>query len=834
MEMQGEPSFGQWLKQRRKALDLTQQELAQRVGCAAITIQKIEANERRPSKQIAALLAEHLGIAADERPAFVRLARMEAGARGPAMLSQAAHRVAWGLSPRHLTNLPAQPTPLIGRAQDVAAVRKRLLDDDVRLLTLVGPPGVGKTRLAMQVAAGLLDDFDDGVYWVALAPVGDPHLVAAAIAQTLGVNETARGHVTLSEVEGSLDRVKRDSSLSLGMTGYPFAERLKEYLRDKHMLLVLDNFEHMATAASLVSELLAGCPWLSILVTSRAPLRVRRERQFPVLPLALPSGTEAGFDPAGLMRYSAVALFVERAQAVRPDFTLTADNAAASAAICARLDGLPLAIELVAARAKVLPPQALLERLGGRLMLHTDGLRDVSVRHRTLHSAIDWSHALLTPEEQVLLARLGVFVGGWTLEAAERLMSDVTPNSSLVTLDTLTSLVNNNLVVQQEHGGEPRFTLLETVRAYALERLAERGEEETVRQRHAEYYLTLAEEADPHLRTAAQQVWLDRLDVESDNLRAALVWFMERAADAEAGLRLAGALGWFWTMRGHLSEGRDWSAKALQRGSGARPALRARALFMTGSLAWQQGDLAVARSLLEESIALYRELGPAQRWELAWALSGAAMVAAYQADHDAARAAGEETVALARQVGNKWILALALNPVGEACMMRYDYAAARPWFEESLALFREIGDKWGIGVPLLDWGYMDSIQGNYDAARARLEESIRMHRQVGERWMQSLSLNVLAQVAQQQGDYQQAAMLYDESLDLLRKMGLETSIADVLHNLAHLAQAQGHDPLAARLYKESLALFSKQGNEEGVARCRAGLAAVEGQIGGDG
>ena len=789
MEMQVDTSFGQWLKKRRRALDLTQQELAQRVGCATITIQKIEANERRPSKQFAELLAEHLGIAPDERLTFVRFARMGMGARWSAIFARAA---------RHLTNLPVQPTPLIGRDQDVAAVRKRLLDDDIRLLTLVGPPGVGKTRLAIQVAASLLDDFGDGVYFVALAPVADPNLVAATIAQTLGVNEAG---------------------------GRSFADRLKEYLRDKHMLLVLDNFEQVVTAAPLVSELLAECPWLSIVVTSRAPLRVRRERQFSVPPLALPTAAN-GFAPAELTRYSAIALFIERVQTVRPDFALTPDNAGATAAICARLDGLPLAIELVAARTKVLPPQALLERLRGRLMLYTDGLRDVSVRHRTLYHAIDWSYALLRPEEQLLLARSGVFIGGWTLEAAEKLMSDITPHPSLVTLEALTSLVNNNLVIQQEHGGEPRFTLLETIRAYALERLAERGEDERIRQRHAEYYLALAEEADPHLRTAAQQVWLDRLDIESGNLRAALAWFTEHAADAEAGLRLAGALGWFWNMRSHVSEGRDWSAKALQRGSDAAPALRARVLFGAGGLAWAQGDLAVARSLFEESVALYRELGLAQRWGLAWALTGVGMVAAYQADHDAVRAAAEESVALSRQVGDKWVLALALNPVGETCMMRHDYDAARPCFEESLALFREVGDKWGIGIPLLNWGYMDSIQGNYDMARARLEESIAMHREVGERWMRSLSLNVLGQVVQQQGDYQQAAVLYDESLDLLRKMGLETSIADVLHNLAHLAQVQGHYQLAARLYKESLALFSKQGNEQGIAKCRAGLAAV--------
>jgi predicted ATPase/transcriptional regulator with XRE-family HTH domain len=800
MEMRGDTSFGQWLKKRRKALDLTQQELARRVGCAVITIEKIEANERRPSKQMAGLLAEHLGIAPDERPTFVRFARMGAGAPWSAMSAQAAHRVLWSLSPRHLTNLPAQPTPLIGRDQDVTAVRKRLVGDDTRLVTLVGPPGVGKTRLAIQVAAGLLDDFGDGVYFVALAPVGDPNQVAAAIAQTLGVNETA-------------DR--------------SFADRLKEYLRDKHMLLVLDNFEQVLTAAPFVSDLLAECPWLSIMVTSRAPLRVRRERQFPVPLLAFPSGADAGFDPAELMRYSAIALFVERAQAVRPDFSLSADNAAATPAICARLDGLPLAIELVAAWTKVLPPQTLLERLRERLMLHTDGLRDFSERHRTLYNAIDWSYALLRPEEQLLLARSGVFIGGWTLEAAEKLMSDIAHNPSLVTLEALTSLVNNNLVVQQEQSGKPRFTLLETVRAYALERLAERGEEEAIRQRHAEYYLALAEEADPHLRTAAQQAWLDRLDVESGNLRAALAWFIEGAVDAEAGLRLAGALGWFWTIRGHVSEGRDWSARALQRGSDAPPALRAKVLFRAGALAWP-GDLPAARSLLEESIALYRELGPSQEWELAWALTAFALVMTYQTDYDLVQSAGEEALALFRQARDKWGVALALSVVGQAYLLRHDYIGACSRFEEGLALFRETGDKWGISIPLSNWGYTDSLQGNLDAARARLEECIAMHRQIGERVIRSLFLNILAQVVQQQGDYQQAAALYDESLDLLRKMGLEASIADVLHNLAHLAQAQGHYQLAENLYQESLALFSKQGNEQGVAKCRAGLAAVAG------
>jgi predicted ATPase/transcriptional regulator with XRE-family HTH domain len=796
--MDAEPVFGHWLKKRRKALDVTQEELARRVPCAVITLQKIEAGRRRPSKQMAERLAEHLGIDAGERLAFVRFARMEPGTLGPRPYSPTAEHRSSNPGPRRLTNLPAQPTPLIGRDQDVASVRERLVRDASRLVTLVGPAGVGKTRLAVQAGHALLDEFGDGVYFVALAPVGDADLVAATIAQTLGVNETA-------------DR--------------PFAAGLKEYLRDKHMLLVLDNFEQVVEAAQLVSELLSECSWLSILVTSRTPLRIRRERPFVVPPLTCPPGVDAGWDPTEWACYSAIALFVDRAQAVRPQFALTPENAGAIAAVCARLDGLPLAIELVAARIAILSPQALLERLGPPLMLHTAGPRDLSERHRTLHNAIDWSYALLSPEEQGLFARLGVFIGGWTLEAAESVAWELHRHSAITALDALTSLVNNSLVVQQGHSGELRFTFLETIHVYALERLAESGEEQTVRQRHAEYYLALAEEAERHLRTAEQQVWLNRLETESGNLRAALAWFVERAADVEAGLRLAGALGRFWTIRSHVSEGRNWSSRTLQRGGHASPALRARVLTWAGMFAWP-GDLPVARSLVEESLVLLRALSPPQEWELAFTLSAFVLIMAYQGEGDVAQSAGEEALALFQKVQDRWGVALALAVLGESHLLRHDYAGACSRFEESLALFRETGDKWGIGIPLMNWGYTDSLLGNLDAARARLEESIAVHGEVGERVMRALTLNVLAQVVQQQGDSQQAAALYAESLDLLRKMGLEGSTADVLHNLAYIAQSQGHYPLAARLYTEVIAMFSRQGNKEGIAKCRARLAAV--------
>ena len=790
-------SFGQWLKKRRKVLDLTQAELAKRVGCAVITIQKIEANERRPSKQMSGLLAEHLDIPGEERQEFVRFARGEPDAQRLAAFHDLDHRVAWSLPSYQLTNIPSPLTPLIGRDQEVATAKKRLLGEEARLLTLIGPPGVGKTRLAIQIASDIRDEFGDGVCFVSLAPINDSSLVATTIAQIMGVNQVGERS---------------------------FADRLKEYLSDKQMLLVLDNFEQVVAAAGFVAELLSASPWLSILVTSRVPLSIRGERQFLVSPLALPTEENVGFDPSKLMRYSAIELFVERAQAVRPDFALLQENANTVAAICKRLDGLPLAIELVAARTGFLLPGALLEQISGQQVLHTDGLRDLPPRHRNLYHAIDWSYALLAPEEQRLLTWMSVFNGGWTLDAAV----GITRGQPVFKIrEALNSLVGINLILLFEHQGESRFTLLETVRAYALERLAETGAEADVRQRHAEYYLALAEEADPHLRTSVQIVWLDRLEAECGNLRAALAWFIDQAQDVESGLRLAGALAWFWTIRCHLSEGREWSSKALQAGTDVSPILRAHALFGAGSMTWMQGEVALARTLMEESVAIYRNLGLSQRRNLAWSLTGLAMITAYQADHDSTQVVADEAVTLARQLGDGWMMALSLCAGGEAGMMRQDYGTARSYFEESSTIFRKIGDKFGLGAALLDWGYMDSIQGNDEKAQNRMEESIAMFRQVGERWMLAIALNVLGQVVQQRGDYDQATVYFSESLDLLRKMGLEASIADVLFNLAQLAKSQGHFVLAKRLFEECLALFLKQGNDDKAAKCRAALVTLD-------
>ncbi len=605
-------TFGDWLRGRRRSLGLTQAELARKVGCATITIQKIEADERRPSADMARWLAEACDVGAPQRQHFLRLAR---AGRNITPREQ----VALDLRP---TNLPRALPPLIGRERDLRIARKRLLQDGARLLSITGPPGVGKTMLSLHLGAEVLSAFEDGAFFVALAGAADAQEVAAAIARTLDVNEA----------------------------GVAASRRIKEYLSGKQQLLLLDNFEQAVSSAPLVAELLAACPWLTVVATSRAPLRIRAERRLLIEPLALPQEAER-YSPALVAQSPAVSLFIERAEAARSDFALTEGNADTVARICTRLAGLPLAIELVAARTSVLTPEALLERLGGAVLLDGDSLRDLPDRHRTMRAAIDWSYDLLSPSEQAFFARLAVFSAQFDLDAAEA-MAKGQPLADVVTdperrdpLGPLASLVDKNLVVRRDHAAEPRFQLLEPIREYALDVLRTAGAESAARCCHARYYLSLALDAEPRLRKRGQTAWLDRLDAERGNFEAALGYFLGPGDDPVRALQLANGLFWFWNIRGHLSIGRSWLTRALDAAQPATvpPQQRAKAVAALATFEWQEGDLQTARAHVDQSVGSYRQLERPSH-DHALALCIQSLIALFQDDEAAASAAAEESV----------------------------------------------------------------------------------------------------------------------------------------------------------------------------------------------
>jgi predicted ATPase/transcriptional regulator with XRE-family HTH domain len=647
-------SFGQWLKQRRKALDLTREDLAGRIGCAANTIYKIEADERRPSKQIAALLAQHLNIPPDEHAAFIQFARAET----------VESSVLWGTPFHSPTNLPTQPTLLIGRGADVAAIRKRLLQPESRLLTLIGPPGIGKTRLALQVANQTLDDFADGVFLIALAPISDANLVSTTIASTLGVPD-----------------VGPQTPL----------QRLQTFLRDKQMLLVLDNFEQILTAAPQIAELLAACPWLKILVTSRSPLRIRQERQIPVSPLAVPDLAHLP-DVENVTHYSAVTLFLERAQAVKPDFSLNSENAPTVAAICARLDGLPLAIELISARVKLLAPAALLERLHGRLMLQSDGLRDIEPRHRTLNAAIDWSYQLLSSEEQTLFRRLGVFVGGWTLEAAESICKE---NLNLNILDGLASLLDKNLVKEDNRSdGEPRFTMLETIGEYALKQLDTAQEAEQIWAAHCEYFSNFMRQQDDSLRSKRHKAGLAAIRNELDNVRSAWQWAITYGNTQEIGKSVQNLYTY--------AELDDLALKEAEKALGAA-VKRLRTLSASQSPEAELSKALVRQAHLcyvlsinhEQSIEVCKEsLAIFQRYRLleeqALALRVLGLFLGWNGDSDEARLLLHEGLALYRKCENLDGMACTLQALGAAAYSMAVFDDARRFFQEALDLFQKL------------------------------------------------------------------------------------------------------------------------------------------------
>jgi non-specific serine/threonine protein kinase len=636
-------------------------------------------------------------------------------------------------------NLPQQLTSFIGREKEIAAIKTLL--DHTRLLTLTGSGGCGKTRLGLQVAAESLAQYPDGAWFVELAPLSEPGLVAQTVASVLGLKEAP---------------------------GQPIIQTLTEHLKHKQLLLLLDNCEHLVDAcATLADALVRQCAGVRMLATSREALSITGEQTYRVPSLSLPDRKQAP-TPQSLSSYESVQLFIDRALLVRSDFHVTNQNAPALASLCYHLDGIPLAIELAAARVRSLSVEEIDGKLDQRFRLLTGGSRTALPRHQTLRSLIDWSYDLLHDAEKLLLQRLSVFAGGWTLPAPEEVCAGEGIEHRDV-LDLLTSLADKSLVVPEQEDAQTRCRLLETVRQYARDRLEDTGGSAGVRVRHRDYYLALAEKAAPQLRGAEQAVWLRRLEEEHENLRASLEWSLVEAGPQE-GLRLCGALQRFWWTRGHFTEGRQWCTRALcKAGAEERTRERANALNAAGVLAYFQGDYPAARALYEESLAIRRELG--DRSGMAGSLGNLGNVALEQGDYRAARALQEQSLAIKRELGDRTGMSISLSDLGEVALYQGDYPAARALYEESLPIARELGHRYGIAVSLGNLGYVALNQGDYPAARAMLEESLAIWRELGDKRGIAESLEGLAAVVASLRDSLRAARIWGATERLRAEMG---------------------------------------------------------------
>src|SRR5215210_205561 len=633
-------------------------------------------------------------------------------------------------------NLPLELSSFVGREKELAEV-KRLLADS-RLLTLTGSGGCGKTRLAL-AAGGLVEGFEDGVWLVELAWLADQDLVPQTVASVIGARE---------------------------QPGHPLAETLSNHLRTKRLLLILDNCEHLVEAcATLTEALLRSCPELRILTTSREALGITGEVAWPVPSLSLPDLRRLP-EVESLRRYESARLFLERTTEVNPAFTLTEQNAPSVARVCYRLDGIPLALELAAARSKVLSVKQIADRLDDCFGLLAAGGRTAIPRHRTLHTTMDWSHELLAREERALFRRLSVFAGGFSLEAAESVCAGEDLDRGEV-LGWLSRLVDKSLVTAREEDGEARYRLLETVRQYGREKLSEVDETRRVRERHARYHLALAREAEPELKGERQVAWLERLEREHGNLRAAMRWLLERGEPAEAA-KLGWELWLFWGIRAHFAEGRRWMEQALSTGDGSMPAsARAKALFVEGMMANYQGDHRSAEPLVEESLGLFRQLD--DKPGTAYALSNAGFAASGQGRHQRA---------------------IALN-------------------EESVHLFLEVGEKWGAAIQFCFLAVAWRDRGDPGRAKRLAERGLALSREVGEKQAISAALYTLATLAQAERDHERARDLFGEGLLLSKDLGNDADVAHCLEGLASIAGAEGKIARSARLWGAEGALLEK-------------------------
>jgi predicted ATPase/DNA-binding XRE family transcriptional regulator len=747
--------FGARLRRLREAAGLTQEELAVRAGLSRNAVGALERGIRkRPYPHTVRSLARALGLSEEERTALSSAVPKEGGADPFSVPAPAAE-----------SNLPRPTTSLLGRERELVEIGTFL--QAARLLTLTGTGGVGKTRLAIEAAREAAGLFPEGAVFVALAHLGDSGFVLPTIAQSLGLRESG---------------------------GRTPREALHAYLREKRLLLVLDNFEHVLKTAPEVAELIEACPRLSVLVTSRAPLRVRGEQEYPVGPLALPASTIAP-SVEELVGSASGKLFMERARGASPTFELTPHNSGAVAAICWRLAGLPLALELAAAQIRFLDPQALLSRLDQALS--AVGARDLPQRQRTMWATLDWSHDLLSVEERVLFRRSSVFVGGFSLEAAEALEAESGAPGGILAeevLGPLGRLVEQSLVTAtlNEKGSGLRYGMLEPVRQYAQEKLEQSGEAEEIKRRHFTHHLAFAEEADlsyglltgTKVTGAEGEAWMDRLELEHDNLRASLGWAKKRG-DLEAGLRLAGSLCWFWWMRGYFREGRLWTEDFLEKAERGGPEVvddaRAKALLGAGMLSFGYGDLLGSARFLQEGLATYRGLGNEAGTAATVALLG--YVRRAQGDDDRAEELSEEGLRLSKYLRDNRSAAISLSTLGHVARHRGDLARAADLFGEALALWEQLEDRRGVAYTLCNLGVAALERGEARHALELHEESLGLYEGLEDKAGQAFALINLGDVARSSGDEVRAVSLYEEALILHRELGNDRGISRVLERL---------------------------------------------------
>ncbi len=789
-----EPAFGSWLKRRRRQLDLTQHELADCAGCSVVTVRKLEVDERKPSKQLALQLADCLQIPPPERNAFLNFARAVETAgppRVPSLLEPVSSpSIAASRPPVHL---PASLTSLEGRTAEITAVSEMLAQPKLRLLTLTGPGGSGKTRLALAVArrlaAAQADIMTDGVYFVDVTAVTDPTQLIPTIAAALDLKENV-GQTALAG--------------------------LIAYLQPRRLLLLLDNFEQVVAAAPHLLTLLQAVPELRLLVTSRESLHLYGEHEFPVLPLPLPELDVV--DTAVLLEYPAIALFMVRAIALKPTFQLTIDNAAAVVEICRRLDGLPLALELAAARIKYLAPAALLAQLHSRLTLATTN-HSVAARQRTLHSAIAWSFNLLNPQEQALFARLGVFVGVFSLEAAAAVNESREAEADC--LACLLALVDKNMVEMVETADvseSVHFRLLQTLREYAYQELIQRDELAVIQNRHAHYYLSLAKAAAAHYEGPTLSVWLHRLQTAHDNFQAVLAWCLQNPHNISIGLALAKALTPFWQLRNHLTTGQRWLAQLLAAGSESPARLQAAAYRAVGHLAYFQQDYAKGEEHLQTSLALWQSVAEVDDMEIVSTLALLGRTAWAQEAYEAARTYYEQAQRIRQQMDDPRYGARMLFYLGQWDQHLGRYEQANHAYEQSLAIDRLSGNQVGMAGTLNGMGTMAQEMGLYDTARARLGESLSIAQALNNKQSMAMVIGNLGNVAWSEGQLEEASRYYETGLRLAREVESSKSTAMNLFGLGTIALLGGDDAAVGEPVREALTLWHELNNKRLLIR----------------